>query len=453
MKKIVLLSVFLIGFIGISAQPLLEKISSFGTWSVTGEIGFSRFDGDLNPSFGQMVRGVFMSPSLGASVEYNINKNFGIGYAMGANIFNQEDVDERSSFIAFQMAPYFTADVLSIARGYKHPKWSSWFSVGFGFGGVLRAEYETTRFFVPDPVQGMVFPPVVFIAPLTYSVEYNINRNMAVGANAKFVFTNSDYLESIYRGRYEDNWQNVSLVYRYKFLPKDKIHLRDEEYEPDYSNAVLIRQMQEQLALLTMRMNEPEDTYELDMLAERVDSIEDAGRKINPMSDEMDQLRKRMQQLEDDLNKADGCKCAELDSLRARMMRMEDRMSGVQPMIIRETTIVQQTGDLPTGLASVYFDFDSNALDDKALAAIAKVAEYLKADPSLKLEVRGFADSPGRTAYNLEISKQRANIVKAELIQAHGIKASRISTNAKGQLPEPPVASRNNRRCDFIFSR
>lgn len=453
MKKMILFSVFLVSFAGISAQPLLEKISSFGTWSIAGELGFSRFDGDLNPNFGQMVRGIFMSPSLGASVEYNINKNFGVGYAMGANLFNQQDVDERSSFMAFYSAPYFTADVLSIARGYKHPKWSSWFSVGFGFGGVLRAEYVTSRFFVPDPVQAMVFPPVVFIAPLTYSVEYNINRNMAIGANAKFVFTNSDYLESIYRGSFEDNWQNVSVTYRYKFLPKDKIHLRDEEYEPDYSNAVLIRQMQEQLALLTMRMNEPEDTYELDMLAERVDSLEDAGRKIDPMSDEMEQLRKRMQQLEDDLNKADGCQCAELDSLRARMMRMEDRMSGMKPTIIKETTIVQQSGDMPTGLPSVYFDFDSNALDAESRATIATIAEYLKADASLKLEVRGFADSPGRSAYNLEISKQRANIVKAELVQAHGIKASRISINAKGQLPEPPVANRNNRRCDFIFSR
>ena len=79
-------------------------------------------------------------------------------------------------------------------------------------------------------------------------------------------------------------------------------------------------------------------------------------------------------------------------------------------------------------------------------------AGLLKANPMLLVEIRGFCDYTGTDEYNLQLSNVRAERVKKELVEVHGIDAKRIGTNGKGRIIEPKAKYRPNRRVEFHFS-
>jgi phosphate transport system substrate-binding protein len=115
--------------------------------------------------------------------------------------------------------------------------------------------------------------------------------------------------------------------------------------------------------------------------------------------------------------------------------------------------IVAQRSDLPAGSSSAYqaaiagaerlsvnfrFNTGSNQLDNRALADLDRVTEFLirtSTNPS-KLVLIGFADNVGDPASNVVLSKERANAVAAAL-KTRGITPGRIT----GFGEENPVAS------------
>ena len=115
--------------------------------------------------------------------------------------------------------------------------------------------------------------------------------------------------------------------------------------------------------------------------------------------------------------------------------------------------IVTQRSRLPAGSSSAYqtaisgaerlsvnfrFNTGSNQLDNRALADLDRVTEFLirtSTNPS-KLVLIGFADNVGDPASNVLLSKERANAV-ASALKTRGIKPGRIT----GFGAENPVAS------------
>lgn len=66
----------------------------------------------------------------------------------------------------------------------------------------------------------------------------------------------------------------------------------------------------------------------------------------------------------------------------------------------------------------VFFGFNSSTLDDKAKAQLDTWAEALKAESGVaELRVEGHADKVGGSGYNLELSRRRAEAVRAGLIK------------------------------------
>ena len=86
---------------------------------------------------------------------------------------------------------------------------------------------------------------------------------------------------------------------------------------------------------------------------------------------------------------------------------------------------------------AILFAFNSAGLDQEAKPVLSSVAQYLKADPKVRLEIQGHTDSIGGAAANLALSQQRADAVKSSLV-ASGIDASRLV--AKGYGLSVPVA-------------
>ena len=79
-----------------------------------------------------------------------------------------------------------------------------------------------------------------------------------------------------------------------------------------------------------------------------------------------------------------------------------------------------------------------------------KVADFMKRNPNAKVSVVGYADKgTGNPKLNIGYSKQRAEKCKAELVDAYGCDASRISVDYKGDTVQPFDENDKN-RCVII---
>jgi hypothetical protein len=106
---------------------------------------------------------------------------------------------------------------------------------------------------------------------------------------------------------------------------------------------------------------------------------------------------------------------------------------------------------------TVYFDFDSAALDAEARETVARAAEDYRATGSADLFVEGHTDTVGTQSYNLDLSRRRAETVR-DALMAQGVPPDAIETAAVGQndLAVPTadgVRLRENRRVTINFER
>jgi OOP family OmpA-OmpF porin len=84
-------------------------------------------------------------------------------------------------------------------------------------------------------------------------------------------------------------------------------------------------------------------------------------------------------------------------------------------------------------LPTVYFDVSSSKLDYGNYQRLATVASVLKANPSYKLRVIGFADSVGDSEANYKLGLSRANAVIEILINTFSIDINRLIADSQGE--------------------
>ena len=108
-------------------------------------------------------------------------------------------------------------------------------------------------------------------------------------------------------------------------------------------------------------------------------------------------------------------------------------------------------------LNSVFFDYDKHSLSKAAQKVLIKNADWLKKDPSLKIQLEGYCDERGTNNYNLALGNKRAHKVKREL-EILGIDKDRMLTVSYGE--EKPFCSERtescwsqNRRVQFLIMR
>lgn len=88
-------------------------------------------------------------------------------------------------------------------------------------------------------------------------------------------------------------------------------------------------------------------------------------------------------------------------------------------------------------LEGVNFDFDKATLRQEDIGSLDDDVEALKAWGDVNIEVAGHTDSMGSDAYNMKLSRQRAEAVRNFLI-SRGVAADRLT--AKGYGESQPVA-------------
>ncbi len=108
-------------------------------------------------------------------------------------------------------------------------------------------------------------------------------------------------------------------------------------------------------------------------------------------------------------------------------------------------------------IATLRINFDFNKWNVKKIyyPQIKKVAEVLKANPALKIEIDGYTDNIGSEKYNLKLSKKRAEAIKNVLVNVYHINSKRIITKGYGEkyplVPNTTPTNRAlNRRAEII---
>ncbi len=90
-----------------------------------------------------------------------------------------------------------------------------------------------------------------------------------------------------------------------------------------------------------------------------------------------------------------------------------------------------------SGFETIQFEFNSSVLKTEAYPVLDKLSSVLR-ESGGKVTSNGYASSEGTAAYNLKLSKDRANSVKTYLVNS-GVSASQVVTKGNGEAN--PIAS------------
>lgn len=81
---------------------------------------------------------------------------------------------------------------------------------------------------------------------------------------------------------------------------------------------------------------------------------------------------------------------------------------------------------------SVNYATDQYEVSDAEMAKVKAIANVMKADSDLKLNVVGFCDKSGSDEYNKKLSEKRAQKVKDLLVKKYGIDEDRLTVEGRG---------------------
>lgn len=94
----------------------------------------------------------------------------------------------------------------------------------------------------------------------------------------------------------------------------------------------------------------------------------------------------------------------------------------------------------------IFFNINSSSVSAAEAGKLSAFAEWLKAHPTAKVRLTGYADAgTGSAAVNRTISEKRTASVQKMLIEKYGIEAGRITTDYKGDTVQPFADNDKNR--------
>jgi outer membrane protein OmpA-like peptidoglycan-associated protein len=149
------------------------------------------------------------------------------------------------------------------------------------------------------------------------------------------------------------------------------------------------------------------------------DNMQRKSEEIDSLSAELAASRTEVVKLERDMSRMDR----NLDTLSAELQRLQRYAS---PEI---------ASLLQAGIAmDLLFRTDEAVLADTTGGRLHELATTLASMPAIRVQLDGFADERGDTDYNQQLSEQRVNFIRDQLVAA-GVDASRISATAHGESP------------------
>jgi outer membrane protein OmpA-like peptidoglycan-associated protein len=230
--------------------------------------------------------------------------------------------------------------------------------------------------------------------------------------------------------------------------PEDKDGFEDDDGCPDLDNdADGIKDVTDKCPL------DPEDKdgFEDDDGCPELDNDKDG------LADKVDQCPNEAED-KDGFNDDDGC--PDLDNDNDTFLDKDDKCPlefGVAPdgcpkkyvnVVVTQTKIeIKQT---------IFFEFNKATIKSVSFGLLNEVAQAMKDNPTIKVEIQGHTDSVGSDRRNLKLSQNRAASVRTYLIK-QGVDSGRMVPKGYGETV--PIADNRtkdgraeNRRVEFVIT-
>jgi outer membrane protein OmpA-like peptidoglycan-associated protein len=103
---------------------------------------------------------------------------------------------------------------------------------------------------------------------------------------------------------------------------------------------------------------------------------------------------------------------------------------------------------------AIHFQKGQSAIEPESMDFIKRLADWLKANPDIQMEIDGYTDNDGDPKTNIKLSQERASAVK-DALEILGIDSWRLTTNGFGEgnpidTNATPEGKAQNRRVEFI---
>lgn len=103
----------------------------------------------------------------------------------------------------------------------------------------------------------------------------------------------------------------------------------------------------------------------------------------------------------------------------------------------------------------ILFDVNKDVVKPESYGTLKSIANVLNENKDVKVKIVGHTDADGDDKSNLDLSKRRAEAVKAALVKEFGIDESRMTSDGKGESApvdknDSVIGKANNRRVEFI---
>ena len=154
-------------------------------------------------------------------------------------------------------------------------------------------------------------------------------------------------------------------------------------------------------------------------------------------------------------------KAAELErEKRIQEQELRDkalREKALQEERARQEALAREAALKKAQLETIYFNYDQWSIREDQKNVLMKNAEWLKANPQMRVRLEGNCDQRGTAEYNLALGQKRADAVKS-FLEGLGISRNRLETISYGferpaDRQQNEVAFAKNRRVDFVAVR
>ena len=144
--------------------------------------------------------------------------------------------------------------------------------------------------------------------------------------------------------------------------------------------------------------------------------------------------------------------CPEPDNDKDGVVDLEDQCpaepgppGGDKPGCPKKPSLVIVTAKEIKITQQIHFEFDKDKIRSESFPILDAVADVLKTNPNIKIDVQGHTDNKGGADYNKKLSDRRAASVKKYLV-GRGVEAPRLVSHGYGaEVPLVPNTNDQNR--------
>jgi len=429
MKKLFLLLLILLSTITFADN------NDYNRWSVSLETGLNKFDGDVGQTQSDILPTSTLDLVVGGQLCYSFNNICGLSVdyyyiPLKAEVKDYISVRTNVNVVTFNGVINFTHLFIPTSKS----KLSLIGTVGMGYSIY---DYNTTGVF-PSP-QATIAGKLdeingnAITLPVSFSLQYDIFKNINLGGKFNYIAFNKDNLEGIlyydpvhgktvYKGVTNDYIGIATVYLTYKFGYKTNKKNTDKKF---LINKELDTYIPIKNDTIDNKIVDDKFYGNVYITNNIINNITNNTNSYNSIST----VNSNNITYQDNIK--DGCKTCIDSTIYAQNNGIDDKFIDNIP--------------------SIYFDFDKYNLDFEANKIIKKVADFMISNPEYYVEIRGYCDNMGNVSYNEVLSKNRTDIVKYNLVEYYNIPKNNIITNGLGKINEPPMKFRLNRRCDFFF--